>query len=407
MGGALLVVEVERRRTLVMLVPIAPADTGNGLAMRGAALARAAGRDHDVHLVVVPVAGRLDLPPAQIPGVVATHELPLTAAGDPSSVIALLRDPRWRARLAELQPLPDEVAYASPALVDQVMEALGPLNVAGVVACRLALGPLGLAVAEHTGAPLVIDADDADERFFAARGDPDDAATWHRVGALCFPRAALVMTASAADGAWLAAEHGMAGRTAEVPNAVVLPALTAVGRPPGERRLLFLGNLTYAPNVEGARWMVEEVMPLLDREVSLDLVGPAASAVEALEGRGVRVLGQVPEVGSHYARADVVVVPLWSGSGTRIKVLEAMAWCRPVVSTSTGLAGIAATDGEHVLVADTAADFARAVTDLFDRVRSDPMVDAARNLVAESYDATTQEGATAQLLSRVTGGTPT
>jgi hypothetical protein len=59
------------------------------------------------------------------------------------------------------------------------------------------------------------------------------------------------------------------------------------------------------------------------------------------------------------------------------------------------------------MVADTAAEFARAVTDLFDQARSESMATAARTLVAQSYDASTQEGITAQLLSRVTDGTPT
>jgi glycosyltransferase involved in cell wall biosynthesis len=104
-----------------------------------------------------------------------------------------------------------------------------------------------------------------------------------------------------------------------------------------------------------------------------------------------------------YAQADVVIAPLRSGSGTRIKILEAFAHRRPVVTTTKGLEGIAAHDGTHVRVADSAEQLAAALIELEPGDRSASLIEAAWGLVSRTYNADRVRESTAQLFARITG----
>jgi glycosyltransferase involved in cell wall biosynthesis len=144
-------------------------------------------------------------------------------------------------------------------------------------------------------------------------------------------------------------------------------ALTEIPLPdiPEENCIIFSGNLEYHPNIEAVRWFRAKVWPCL-QDVEWRLVGRNTHAVEALV-RGderVRIVGPVEDAINELARAKVCVVPVLSGSGTRFKILEAWAAGRAVVSTSIGAEGLGARDGEHLLIADDAASFAAAVTNL-------------------------------------------
>ena len=150
-----------------------------------------------------------------------------------------------------------------------------------------------------------------------------------------------------------------------VPNS--FPALPALPprpwRPPA--RVLFLGTMTYHPNEDAALYFCQEILPLvrleLDGGITLDIVGKAPSqrVRDLAEADRVTVVGGVPAVEPYYAAADFVVVPIRYGGGTRIKILEALALGRPVVSTTIGAEGLDLRDGAHILLADTPADFAR------------------------------------------------
>jgi polysaccharide biosynthesis protein PslH len=156
--------------------------------------------------------------------------------------------------------------------------------------------------------------------------------------------------------------------------------------------IVFVGNLGYFPNIDAASWFAEEVMPLVNERLPkarLKLVGARpATRLRRLAARlpQVDLIGQVPEVHSYLASAAVAVVPLRSGSGQQLKVLEAMAAGTPVVSTSLSAAGLDAVDGEHLLIADNAATMADAVL----RLMSDPalcarLVRSARVLVERDH----------------------
>jgi polysaccharide biosynthesis protein PslH len=141
------------------------------------------------------------------------------------------------------------------------------------------------------------------------------------------------------------------------------------GLPPAEiahPALVFTGKLDYRPNGDAALWFAREVWPLIRTrkpQVHWYLVGkdpgPELTRLGRLEG--VHVTGYVPEVQPYLAAADCYIAPLRVGGGTRLKLLEALACGLPIVATTQGAEGLEVRSGEHLLLADSAADFANAV----------------------------------------------
>ncbi|MCX6890324.1 MAG: glycosyltransferase [Verrucomicrobia bacterium] len=157
--------------------------------------------------------------------------------------------------------------------------------------------------------------------------------------------------------------------------------------------LLFSGWLGTRANDDGVRFLVHEVWPLILKQfpaMRLLIVGGGAS--EDLkqvmqEIPQIEVSGQVTDVRPYFKRAAVALVPLRIGSGTRLKILEAMSQGNPVVSTRKGAEGIEAQDGEHILLADEPATFAQAVMRLLaDRTLFNQMRQRARKFVEDRYD---------------------
>jgi glycosyltransferase involved in cell wall biosynthesis len=182
------------------------------------------------------------------------------------------------------------------------------------------------------------------------------------------------------------------------PNAVVVPnGYSLAGEadvPPGASSrapvLVMISLLTYEPNVDGAWFFVDEVLPLVRAavpEVELRLVGRHDDRVAALADRpGVVLRGEVEDVRPELRDAALVVVPIRSGGGTRIKILEAFARRVPVVSTTIGCEGIDAVPGEHLLVGDTPDALANACVQLLrdDELRT-RVIDAAHALFVSRY----------------------
>ncbi len=151
-------------------------------------------------------------------------------------------------------------------------------------------------------------------------------------------------------------------------RAVVYPnTIPAVPAPAGVRRpqIVFSGNLEYQPNISAVKWFGEEIWPQLQRRhpgIEWVLVGRRPEAVRHVLPSGrVRTTGEVAEALPEIAASLVAVVPIRSGSGTRIKILEAWAAGTPVVSTSLGAEGL---PSEALAIADTAEGFAAKVSSL-------------------------------------------
>lgn len=176
-----------------------------------------------------------------------------------------------------------------------------------------------------------------------------------------------------------------------VPNGVATRDLTPLPPHRGRPALVFVGTLSYRPCVDGAIWLVREILPLLRQthpDVDVRIVGKQPTAeVLALAGNGVVVAGEVDDVRPYYAHATLALAPLRAGGGSRLKILEAMALGRCVVSTTIGAEGLNVVPGEHLAIADDAAGFAAAIGRLLsDTARRDAMATAARHLVEAEYD---------------------
>jgi glycosyltransferase involved in cell wall biosynthesis len=200
-------------------------------------------------------------------------------------------------------------------------------------------------------------------------------------------RMPLLLAVSELDAATIRAAG--ARRVEVCPNgADVVPSVAPATRGGDEPlRLLFLGSANYDPYERGLSWLIREVLPRVQAQLpaTLDIVGvPPARPVSA---PGVAYAGPVPSVASWYEAAHAVVVPVFEGSGTRLKVIEAMAHRRPVVSTGLGVEGLPVHPRRHYLRADDAASFAATLVDVGRRLAHDDaplqqMIDEARAAVA-------------------------
>lgn len=153
----------------------------------------------------------------------------------------------------------------------------------------------------------------------------------------------------------------------KVPNVIDRPLLPPTRR--SEGRILFIGNLSFAPNVQGLQLFLQEAWPAIQANLptaTVKVVGmfPNDDVREACQRKGVSLHANVPALEPFYADSDVVICPILFGGGTRIKVLEAMAYGRPVVATSLGAEGLNITSGDEAILADTMVDFAEGVTRL-------------------------------------------
>ncbi len=183
-------------------------------------------------------------------------------------------------------------------------------------------------------------------------------------------------------------------RVSVIPNGVDTNALRPLPWRDGPPRLLFVGGAGHYPNLDAIRFLLGAIWPLVRKsrpDAALWLVGAGLENVrwlarEAESAPGVRLVGHVDDIVDAYAATDVAVVPLRIGSGTRLKILEAMALGRPVVSTSVGCEGLAVQPGEHLLVADGPGEIAEAITRIIDdKNLRRRMVADARRLVEEEY----------------------
>jgi glycosyltransferase involved in cell wall biosynthesis len=197
----------------------------------------------------------------------------------------------------------------------------------------------------------------------------------------------------------------LAGRVRVNPFAVEMPTLSGMAE---ERdTLLFVGNFAHPPNIDAALWLGREIMPRVRARrasASLTIVGIfAPPAVLALAGDGISVTGVVPEMAPYFERAAVVVAPVRMGGGMRMKVLQAMAFGKPVVTTGRGAEGLTVKGTPLPLVtAEDSDGIARALADLLvDAGRRCTLGQAARAYVADHFSpqayASRQEAVYAEL----------
>jgi glycosyltransferase involved in cell wall biosynthesis len=219
---------------------------------------------------------------------------------------------------------------------------------------------------------------------------------WRRFETAAVDRYPRVVVMSKKDAQML----GPGVRTAVVENGVDLARFRPEPERPGER-LLFIGSFRHFPNIEAYRFFTERAWPLLRGRfprMELTVVAGAdhlthwrafADTPEPAADDRIRLLGFVADVRPLYVEANLVIVPTTVSAGTNVKVLEAMAMDRAVVSTPSGCAGLGLVNGESVLVAGTAEEFADGVAALIaDPAWRADIAEAARRHAMAHFDWT-------------------
>jgi polysaccharide biosynthesis protein PslH len=300
-----------------------------------------------------------------------------------SALIARDLDPQERARAERAYPKPYLSRFCTGDAASLLLEWSSACPVAAVHVMRLYLAPLVQPFLRRPRSDrpfCVLDLDDDEvrtrerlSRLHAEAGHQQAAAVeaveankYRAFADQFLPAFDRVIVCSEADASRLGRQCPGA-QFAVVPNGYGPVDVTVRRRPSnlGPLRLLLVGNFGYFPNADAALFLYRHVLPALrrltDREIRIDLAGAGDANLRGLvRDPNVRVHGFVEDLAPFYAAADVAVVPVRAGGGTRIKVLEAFAHHVPVVTTRLGAEGIEAAEGEHVLFADDAEAFARA-----------------------------------------------
>jgi glycosyltransferase involved in cell wall biosynthesis len=184
-------------------------------------------------------------------------------------------------------------------------------------------------------------------------------------------------------------------KTLVIPNGIDLSAYPADMAPApemGDAALVFTAKMDFRPNVDAMLWFAGQVLPLIRRQVPqahLWIVGqrPHRRLNALRRNPGVTLTGWVDQIQPYIAGASVYVAPLRMGGGTRLKLLEAMALERAVVATELGAEGFPVIDGQELLLANTAEDFAGTVVALLQNPeRRTEMGRRARRFVQAGYD---------------------
>jgi sugar transferase (PEP-CTERM/EpsH1 system associated) len=153
----------------------------------------------------------------------------------------------------------------------------------------------------------------------------------------------------------------------------------------------YFGNMEYFPNQDAVLFFSKQILPMIKQKipgVKFLIVGknPSLTVQSLATDENIIVTGTVDSVIPHYINSSICIVPLRAGGGTRLKILEAMAVGRPVVSTTIGCEGLDVVDGENLLIADTPVQFAEKVIQLInDKQLYQKIANNGRKLVEDKY----------------------
>jgi glycosyltransferase involved in cell wall biosynthesis len=228
------------------------------------------------------------------------------------------------------------------------------------------------------------------------------------IEAAAFTSVDQVWTCSRADAENVRTRLGDATSIAFVPNTIDVEAYRRNQPYRARPTMTYPALFAYPPSEAAALFLAREVVPRLAKSfdgVRLVLVGrnPTPSILEAAESDPrVSVTGAVPDVRPYFAESGAVPIPLFDGTGTRLKALEAFAAGVPVVSTSKGIEGLEAVAGTHFLLAEDAEEFVDALTRLWsDPATASRLVERARSFVAERYSWDVARSAVGEALERL------
>jgi len=200
-------------------------------------------------------------------------------------------------------------------------------------------------------------------------------------------------------------------RITVIPTGVDVQAFQQVeSRIVSEPRVMFLGDMSWEPNIDGAMFFCKEIWPRVKGQVPdarFQIVGRDPSpSVKKLASPSVEVTGTVPSALEYLREAAVFVVPLRVGSGTRLKIYEAMAAGRAVVSTSIGAEGLDVHPGRDIILADSAETFADAIIQLLRDLSLRRRYEAAAIELVRQFDWSLIASQFEEVMARVASRTP-
>ncbi|MEO0073538.1 MAG: glycosyltransferase family 4 protein [candidate division WOR-3 bacterium] len=302
-----------------------------------------------------------------------------------------------------LSPVPYTFAkHQPPGFFELVQIAADEFKPDIVLTDSLHVAPFGLAAARRAGVPVVLRAHNVDSvlmaRFRDTRRNPlarsYAAIQYHklvRYEKRFLPLFDRRIAVTSVDAATLSRIAGGV-RVDAIPAGVDVEYFCPKSTPEDDRVIISVALMRWTPNIVSTRWFLEKVLPLVRAEcpeARFLIVGaePPESIRAYHDGEKTIVTGLVDDVRPLIAQAAVFVVPTQVGSGIRIKVLEALAMGKAVVSTSIGCEGIEGlVNGENIVIADQAEDFARSVVALMrDPSRRREMGRRGRELICQHY----------------------
>jgi glycosyltransferase involved in cell wall biosynthesis len=361
------------------LTPVVPAVTGNGLAMRAGMVLRSLAANYTVSVLAV----RL-YPPFQ-------NALPEPLAGFCRRV-EILSAPQRQSPWTFWKKDPFR----------QACDRLRGIEFDTIHVFRLAMLRFAAALPPRTARRRHLDLDDVESLTRArisslCRLNGDELRAAFEADAAARSRSRELQVCREFDRVYVCSEEdrrrllesGPRAEIAVLPNAVCVPKEVPPRGAGGTFSFLFTGTLGYYPNEDAVRYLGEQIVPCIRRSARrpfhVRIVGTGADERIHAWARtaGLIVEGEVPDMAPFYAGCDAVVVPVRAGGGTRIKILEAWSYRRPVVTTAVGIEGLAARPNEHALVGDTPEEFAAHCVALMD----DP--GAGDRLCANAYQVLT------------------
>jgi glycosyltransferase involved in cell wall biosynthesis len=175
------------------------------------------------------------------------------------------------------------------------------------------------------------------------------------------------------------------------PNIVDTEYFYPFYREPSYKQMIFVGAMTYYPNVEAMLYFCNEILPLIRTslpDIKLLIIGkdPPRSILRLGDDPQIKVIGYVPDVRPYIAESCVYISPLLSGSGIKVKIMEALAMGKAIVATPIAVEGIGVKNGQHVLIASNPEEFANCVVMLFKDPQLRRMLEInARQFAEESF----------------------
>lgn len=395
-------------KSIIFLSPHVPAKSGHGASMRVGAHLEILSHHYRVHLhlLIQDGASALD---REFLGAHATSiniwKIPGTR--QPTSLIEGLVD--------TLNPAPRLIREYPLELAKKIADSL-PKNtqITKVHVFRLCLAAVGERLTQHLGIPsqqLMVDMDDYESESASRSLILQKATLGRALSTFSFIDIFKLKRferrlAKKCGGLFLCSEidqqkfirKNPVARIRIVPNGYRLPEQILPRNNAGKNKILFVGSLNYQPNTDAIEYFVTAIwLPYL-QGAGLELViagrQPPESIRKLCTKHHLTLLADPPEIEPVYRDAALLVVPLRTGGGTRIKILEAFGYGRPVVSTRVGAEGIEVDDGVHLLLADDPLSFSNACL----RVLTEPtlateLISAGRRLAESNYSLAAIESA--------------